>query len=138
MLAFDRTDVEEPDSKPTGRRAKAAKTGLEGFFADVEQYYLQVLYQLNKKDYLEEVKTWRASHKANSERCSGFQALTLEYAKHWLDIGEQSKDPAYQKTATAEALRLLGEMAKIPSPGRRTLSSSAANSTPTARGRGFR
>jgi tetratricopeptide (TPR) repeat protein len=116
VLAFDRTDVEEPDSKPTGRGAKAAKTGLEGFFADVEHYYLQVLYQLNKKDYSEEVKKWRVSHKANSETCAGFQALTFEYAKHWLDFAQQSKDPAYQKTATAEALRLLGEMAKIPSP----------------------
>ena len=46
-------------STTTGRRPEqelCEETGLEGFFADVEQYYLQTLYQLNKKDYLEEVE----------------------------------------------------------------------------------
>jgi len=101
--------VEDPsENKQTGRAKVPKPTGLEGFFADVEQYYLQTLFQLSKKDYAEEVKTWRAAHKTNSERCYGYQALTLEYAKHLLDAKTESDKQA--------AIRLLGEMAKIPSP----------------------
>ena len=41
------------------------KTGLEDFFADVEQYYLQTLYQLSDKkvckEYLEEAGSWRTA-----------------------------------------------------------------------------
>ena len=70
------------------------KTGLEDFFADVEQYYFQMLYQMSKKDYLEEIKEYRTTHKANSEKCFGYQALSLEYAKHCLEIGEQSPNQA--------------------------------------------
>ena len=63
--------------------------------------------------YLEEVKTWRAAHKANSERCYGYQALTMEYAKNLLEIGDKEAD---KKAQTTQALTLLGEMVKIPSP----------------------
>jgi hypothetical protein len=99
-------------------RTKAAvkKTGLEDFFADVEQYYLKTLYQVSQKDYLEEVKTWRAVHKAASEKCFGYQALTLEYAKHCLESGAKSKSESDKRAATREALRLLAEMAKVASP----------------------
>ena len=116
VVACDERNIEEVDeSKQAGRARALRKTGMEGFFADVEQYYLQTLYQLNKKDYLEEVETWRAVHKANSERCYGYQALTLEYARNLLEIAEQSKEEA-KKEGQAKALALLGEMAKIPSP----------------------
>ena len=89
---------------------------MEDFFANVEQYYLQTLYQLSKRDYLEEVKSWRAAHKTNSEKCYGYQALTLELAKNSLAIGDQSKNEVTKKAALHDALRLLGEMAKIVSP----------------------
>ncbi|MEI8375580.1 MAG: hypothetical protein WCJ35_22390 [Planctomycetota bacterium] len=101
--------VEDPsENKQPGKPKSLKPTGLEGFFADVEQYYLRTLHQLSEKDYFEEAKTWRATHKTNSEKCYGYQALTLEYAKHLLEAKTESDKQA--------AIKLLGEMGKIPSP----------------------
>ena len=88
---------------------------MEGFFADVEQYFLQTLYQLDKKEYLEEVERWRSVHKVNSEKCFGFQALTLEYARNALAMTAQSKEETKEK-AKKKALSLLNEMANVASP----------------------
>jgi tetratricopeptide (TPR) repeat protein len=93
-----------------GRPAKSAATGFEDFFAEVEQYYLQTLYRINKKDYLEEVESWRGVHKVLSEKCQGYQALTLEYAKNLLEMNNRSP------TSVAKALVLLREMGQVPSP----------------------
>ena len=83
MVSCDERNIEEVDESKTAVRTRALrKTGMEGFFADVEQYFLQTLYQLDKKEYLEEVERWRSVHKVNSEKCFGFQALTLEYARN--------------------------------------------------------
>jgi hypothetical protein len=116
VAARDPRNIEDVgDTKnPIAARAMAKKkTGLEDFFADVQQYYLQSLFKVNKKDYMEEVKTWRLKHKPNSENCAGYQALTMDYVKHCLEFAKTAKDPAIYKKA---ALQLLNEMAKIPSP----------------------
>ena len=44
------------------------------------------------KEYLEEVKSWRAAHKLSSEKCYGYQALTLDLAKNYLEIGEKTNE----------------------------------------------
>ena len=117
VLAGDVLNIEDSGGDPQAGRGRAArKTGLEDFFADVEQYYLQTLYKLSKKEYLEEVRDWRTKHKAVSEKCFGYQALSLEYAKHCLEIGEQS--PSQAQTAQREAVKVLRDMAKVPSPYR--------------------
>ena len=53
---------------------------------------------------------WRAQNKALSEKCFGYQALTLEYAKNLLEMNKQS--PA----SVAAALKLLREMDEVTSP----------------------
>jgi len=117
VAVHDERNIEEvDDSKQAVRTRILRKTGLESFFAEVEQYYLQALYQISKRDYLEEIENWRPLHKPNSERCAGYQALTLEYARNLLAISEQAKDEAKKKLAKDRALKLLGEMAKISSP----------------------
>jgi hypothetical protein len=113
VAAHDAKNIEDTgDQGRAGTRAKPKPTGLEGFFADVEQYYLQTLFKLNKKDYMEEVQSWRRDHKQLSEFCTGYQALTMDYVKICLDYDKQTKNPAYKKAA----IKLLGEMSKIPSP----------------------
>jgi len=117
VVARDERNIDEADDpKQAARSRTLRKTGLEPFFSEVEQYYLQTLYRLSKKEYLEEIETWRPLHRANSEKCTGYQALTLEYARNLLAIGEQSKDEVKKKLAKERALKLLGEMAKILSP----------------------
>ncbi|MGO9113503.1 MAG: hypothetical protein ACLP9L_30090 [Thermoguttaceae bacterium] len=115
VAACDEHNIEDlGDSKQTTRLKTLKRTGLEDFFADVEQYYLQTLYQVSKKDYLEEIRTWRAAHKALSEKCYGYQALTLEYAKNCLEIG---KTKGVNKASfDREALKLLGEVTPVLSP----------------------
>ena len=115
VAAFDVRNIDEADeSKQTARLKTQRKTGLEDFFADVEHYYLQTLYQLSKKDYLEEVQSWRLAHKATSEKCYGYQALTLDYAKNCLAIGQSR--PANKASFDREALKLLSEVAETPGP----------------------
>ncbi len=126
VAAHDERNIEEAgdNTRPSPRTRAPRKAGsgnsfADNFFADVEQYYLQTLYLLSTKDYkeyLEEAKTWRTSHKTSSERCYGYQALTLELAKNYLAIGEKSTNAAAKEIAKTTALRLLGEMKKIPSP----------------------
>jgi hypothetical protein len=117
VAACDERNIEEVGDNRVAVRARSArKTGLEDFFAEVEQYYLQTLFQLSKKEYLDEVKAWRAVHKANSENCHGYQALTLEYAKNLVDIGNQSKDETTKKRALSQAIQALIEMGKVASP----------------------
>ena len=126
VTAHDERNIEEAgdNTRPSPRTRAPRKAGsgnsfADNFFADVEQYYLQTLYLLSTKDYkeyLEEAKTWRTSHKTSSERCYGYQALTLELAKNYLAIGEKSTNAAAKEIAKTTALRLLGEMKKIPSP----------------------
>ena len=116
VVSCDERNIEEMDESRTAVRTRALRrTGMEGFFADVEQYFLQTLCQLDKKEYLEEVERWRSVHKANSEKCFGFQALTLEYARNALAMTAQSKEETKEK-AKKKALSLLNEMAKIASP----------------------
>ena len=102
------------------RRKAVKKTGLEDFFAEVEQYYLQTLYRLSDKkvckEYIEEAASWRTAHKANSEKCFGYQALTLELAKNLVEIGNQSQDEAVKQKRLRQALGLLADMAKVLSP----------------------
>ena len=115
VAACDERNYEDVgESRQTTRLKALKRTGLEDFFADVEQYYLQTLYRLSKDDYLEEVQTWRAAHKANSERCYGYQALTFEFAKNCLEIA--GSKPAKKVAFTREALKLLGEVVRISSP----------------------
>ena len=117
VVSCDPGNIPEVDEDKQPGRVRAPKaTGLEGFFADVEQYYLQALYQLSKKEYLEEADGWRAKHKALSEKTYGYQALTLELAKNCVEIGKKSTIAANQEAAKRKALKLLGEMAKIASP----------------------
>ena len=116
VTACDPGNIEDTDDKQPGRTRVLRPTGLEGFFADVEQYFLQTLYQLSKKDYLEEADTWRAKHKALSEKTYGYQALTLELAKNCVEIGNKSTIPANKEAAKRKALKLLGEMIKVTSP----------------------
>jgi hypothetical protein len=108
-------DVGESQNRVLSKAKAMKKTGYEGFYADIEQFYLQTLYKLNKKDYMEEVKSWRLAHKLNSENCTGYQALTMDWAKHYIEFSKEVKDGAAYKKA---ALVLLGEMAKIASPYR--------------------
>src|SRR5208337_3779951 len=71
VVARDERNIPEvDDNRQAARTRTLRKTGLEPFFAEVEQYYLQTLYQLSKKEYLEEIETWRPLHRANSEKCS--------------------------------------------------------------------
>ncbi len=119
VAAYDPRNIADVNETAVAAQKKALKkTGLEEFFADVEQYYLQTLYQLSDKkdykDYLEEAGSWRTAHKANSERCYGYQALTLDIAKNLVEMGNQPK--ADKALRTKQALALLGQMAKIPSP----------------------
>ncbi len=110
-------------NKPVAASRQASKgqsqgnTFVEAFFADVEQYYLQTLYETSKKEYVEEVKSYRASHKTTSDKCFGYQALTLEYVKHCLDCGDTAAD-ADLKKGQQEAPKLLTEMLKVRSPYR--------------------
>lgn len=119
VAACDERNIADVGETTLASRTKALKkTGLEDFFADVEQYYLQTLYQLSDKkvckDYFDEASTWRAAHKANSEKCYGYQALTLDIAKNLAAMAKQPK--ADKQLRTKQALALLGQMAKIPSP----------------------
>ena len=117
VAAYDERNIADVNETRLATAARGRKkTGTEEFFADNEQYLLQTLFQLDKKDYLEEVQSWRTTHKASSEKCYGYQALTFEYAKNLQAIGEQSKDAATKEKFKRDALRVLGEMAKIPSP----------------------
>ncbi len=130
VVACNTKDIEDVAGATVAPKAKNTKpTGLEDFFAEVEQYYLQTLYRMNKKDYLEEVDAWRTKNKALSEKCSGYQALTLEYAKNLLEMNKRS--PA----SVAAALKLLRKWTRLQVPTRRKPSSFAASSTPRARQR---
>jgi tetratricopeptide (TPR) repeat protein len=120
VAACDERNIEELGESKVAVRAKSVRrTGLEDFFAEVEQYYLQVLYQTANKDYreyLEEVATWRNAHKANSQLCNGYQALTMECAKNLVEMSKQAKDDNSKKLRLRQALQLFNEMAKTPGP----------------------
>ena len=117
VLACDPANISDlTGEKSTNRIRDSRPTGLEGFFADVEQYFLQTLYHLSKKDYLDEIKTWRPAHELNSKNCYGYQALTFEYAKNCLEMGKEAKTKALQDAFKDQALKLLAEGSKVYSP----------------------
>jgi tetratricopeptide (TPR) repeat protein len=117
VLAYDEHNIQGVDDNKTTARVRAAKiTGREGFFADVEHYYVQLVYKHSQREYVEEVDNWRALHEANSKYCSGYQALTFDYAKVWLRFAEKAPDAAYKKKARKKALDLLTEIAKVRGP----------------------
>ena len=141
--------LRRPQHRGSGRRAQPADksqkgrsktTGL-GRFLRRRRAVLSAnaIPTVQGQDYLEEVKTWRAAHKANSERCYGYQALTFELAKNYLAIGEKSKNEATKEVAkTRGPAGCWAKWPRSPALTSRTPSSSAANSTPTLGGRGFR
>ena len=121
VAAHDERNISDINETKLATQAKERKaTGFEDFFADVEQYYLQALWLLSDKkvckEYLDEAGSWRKAHKANSERCPGYQALTLELAKNLATISEHAKSEADKKDDIRLALALLGQMKKVPSP----------------------
>ena len=118
VAACDRTQHRgAPTSKPAADEARPSEaTGLEGFFANVEQYYLQTLYQLNKKDYLEEVETWRACAQGQFRKMFRLPGIDLGICQELAGDRRAVQGRSQQELAKAKALKLLGEMAKIPSP----------------------
>ena len=91
-------------------------TGLEGFWANVERYYLQTLYHLSKRDYLVEIRTWRPAHEAKSKTCCGYQALIFEYAGNCLEMAKEVRTEAQRDAFNAHALKLLAEGAAVDNP----------------------
>ncbi len=111
VSAADPANIQDSDSTNPNRLQIRAKTGLEPFFAEVEFSYLKALHTLAASEYLKETREWRVTHKQNSEAVAAYQAISFELAKDRKAAFDKG-----DKVAGKEALKILSEMAKIPSP----------------------
>ena len=124
VQAHDLTDV--PDAAagekqaPVRRASSRKEPELEDyFFSEVERQLLKVMFAVAKNDYYKEVLDWRKAHASAREKCSEFQGLTLDYARHLIEASTAAKDDAKKNDFKRRALALLAEMTKIASPYQR-------------------
>jgi hypothetical protein len=115
----DSTAGTKPAAKQQRPQRKKNPELEDHFFADVEQQFLKVLYAVSKSDYYKEVEDWRKAHKFNRETCVGYQGLSLDYARNLLAASDEAKSDAKKQEFRREALRVLAEMSRIPSPYQR-------------------
>ena len=124
VLANDTTDVPDAtlgEKQPVIRRAAAnqAPDWSDKFYSDVERHYLKVLYAVDRdgeNGYYREFDRWRKLHASNREKCAEFQGLTLDWARHLIDAVKDAKSDVKKQEYKRQALRMLDEVVKVPSP----------------------
>jgi hypothetical protein len=102
--------------KPARKPPAPVATPLDDLMAEVEQHYLQCVAVASIRDYLKEALEWRTLKKPLMEKRDGYQAISFDMAKVYLRVAEKpSTSAAEKKRCTSSALRILNEMAKVPS-----------------------
>ncbi len=88
---------------------------LDPLFAQVRHYWFAILAKEKGDQFLEEATVWLKEYERKSRRYEGYQGVMLLVAKTLLDEAERSTG-TQKSRRVEEAMRLLTETARIPSP----------------------
>ncbi|MBN1394917.1 MAG: hypothetical protein JW959_07835 [Pirellulales bacterium] len=113
QLAADIYDEVLVNAAEPGERT--GKTGLEPLFAQVEYFRFLILAKQKPERFLAEAAAWLEKNRRRLQEAEGYQGVSLLMAKTIYETSQ--KGTALERSkGLAEALRILGEMSKIPSP----------------------
>ena len=91
-------------------------TALQGLFAQVEHFRLQILAKQSPLQFMDEAGQWLQEYrKTRFSQTEGFQAIALDLVKAKIEAAENASGAEKSKLITG-ALGLLAEMSKVRSP----------------------
>ncbi len=111
QLAMDIYDEVLVGAAEPGRRGAA--TGLEPLFAQVEYFRMSILAEKEPERFLAEAADWLERNRGRLRETDGYQGVALAVARALLAKARDAAGPEKRKT-TAEALRLLTDMSRVP------------------------